>query len=106
MAERRLVLSVKRAIAVLTLVCLSGCASVRAVPAQEINEGAAVVSGVELLALVVSGRSQDAVRCVQLAFGAQAQMEVALSPQGVPKDKLWVLDFADVMACAGAVLFK
>lgn len=64
------------------------------------------MAGAEIVALLLSGKAPDASRCVQKAFGPTAQLEIARAPEGLPKQDLWVLDFADVLACATAALVK
>lgn len=84
---------------------LTSCAGIRTVPVQEVNEGVALVSGAEVLALILIGKAPEATRCIQLAVGPTAQMTLAIAPEGIPSRSLWALDFVATFACATEALW-
>ncbi len=90
---------------VLCLLLLTSCVGVRTTPTpipdtvQTINQGAAVLAGAELLALLLSGRARTLPACLDDAVGALAQWDLALAPQGLPRQALWVWDWPAMIAC-------
>lgn len=93
--------------AVVGLLFLSSCVGLRPTQTQDlqtINQGAAVLAGGELLVLGLMGKWVAARGCLQDAIGATAQYELALAPQGLPKQSLWVWDWPSMVACETAAL--